>query len=294
MNPDGTFQIQLTKNRQNSSATWSRDGSKIAFQRGDSPSHVEIFVMNADGSGLAQLTNNASESSFNPTWSPDGTRIAFGRGADGATTSEIYVMNADGSEVVNLTRSGGFNASPAWSPDGLKIAFGSVRNGSSEDIWVMDTNGDNQTNLTSGFVVANDGSPSQERWPAWSPDSTRIAFYTNSDGCGGCATPFVFHIYLMNSNGTSPSALTTRTSVGDTTTQIFDFTPTWSPDGTKIAFASNRSGNGNDIYVMDADQAEDVLNGLNIPRNVSNLGAGHSPLRPSWGTAPPCVRKNCR
>ena len=78
--------------------------------------------MNADGSGLRNLTNSGSEDIM-PAWSPDGSQIAFESDRDDGN-HEIYVMNADGSNPRNLTNSGfSFNYSPAWSPDGSQIAF---------------------------------------------------------------------------------------------------------------------------------------------------------------------------
>src|SRR6266581_4100632 len=66
---------------------------RIAFARTVPGTHGEIFVMNPDGSGQANLTNNPARD-FDPAWSPDGTRIAFASERDG--NGDIFVMNADG------------------------------------------------------------------------------------------------------------------------------------------------------------------------------------------------------
>ena len=85
---------------------------KIAFVS-DRDGALEIYVMNADGSDLARLTDNsADDSSF--AWSTDGTRIAFASNRDG--NYEIYVMNADGSGQTNLTDNPAVDGGPAWSP----------------------------------------------------------------------------------------------------------------------------------------------------------------------------------
>lgn len=84
MNPDGTGQTQLTQSGYNSSAAWSPDGTKRAFQRSTNGGlHFEIYLVRADGTELTQLTSSATNSSFNPTCSPDGTKIAFANGTDG-------------------------------------------------------------------------------------------------------------------------------------------------------------------------------------------------------------------
>src|SRR5439155_12091092 len=86
----------------------------------------EIYVMNADGSGQVNLTNNPVDDAY-PVWSPDGSKIAFYTARDG--NYEVYVMNADGSGQVNLTNNAAADYYPAWSPDGSKILLDSGRNG---------------------------------------------------------------------------------------------------------------------------------------------------------------------
>src|SRR2546421_124121 len=87
--------------------------------------NIEVYVMNADGSGQTRLTSGPGNSLF-PSFSPDGSKIAFTSDRDG--DKEIYVMNADGSGQIRLTNSVGDDTYPTFSPDG-KIAFTSNRNG---------------------------------------------------------------------------------------------------------------------------------------------------------------------
>ena len=88
--------------------------SSIAFYT-DRDGNFEIYVMNANGTGQAPLTNNAGESeSFDPAWSPDGTRIAFGSNRDG--NAEIYVMNANGTGQTRLTNNAASDSAPNWGP----------------------------------------------------------------------------------------------------------------------------------------------------------------------------------
>jgi len=100
----------------------SPDGAKVAFTRG-----LDIWVMNADGSGQAAITGVEGPDSA-PAWSPDGTRLVFVSNRNvpgGATTGpELWVMNADGSGVRQLTQTApGSSLAPAWSPAGDRIAF---------------------------------------------------------------------------------------------------------------------------------------------------------------------------
>jgi dipeptidyl aminopeptidase/acylaminoacyl peptidase len=88
----------------------------------------DIYVANADGSGLKRLTTSPARE-FDPSWSPEGAKIAYRYQPGDDASAEIYVMGADGSAKTNLTRSPGQDHSPAWSPDGTKIAFASTRGG---------------------------------------------------------------------------------------------------------------------------------------------------------------------
>jgi len=133
---------------------------RIAFSGGPH-GHQDVYIVNADGTGLRQLTTDPA-ADFDPTWSPDGKRIAYRHETNGDSTAEIYVMNADGSHRRNLTRRAGQDHAPAWSPDGKKIAFASVRRGPSLAIWVMNTDGSHQRR-----VSKVDG-----EYPAWSPDGS--------------------------------------------------------------------------------------------------------------------------
>ena len=115
---DGSSVVPLagTGSGWNTRPSWSPDGTRIAFERWDwSTVDADIYVMNADGSGAVNLTNQPGFDT-EPAWAPDGT-LAFVRNGD------IWAMNADGSGATNLTANLGFESNPAWSPDGSKILF---------------------------------------------------------------------------------------------------------------------------------------------------------------------------
>ena len=112
INADGSDRRRLTRTDADDwGPVWAPHGQKIAFDRnGDGPNWVH--VVNADGSGLRQLTGkfNWSNFSWSPSWSPNGQRIAYGA-LDGIST-----INPDGSAKLRLA-SGAYGSSPSWSPD---------------------------------------------------------------------------------------------------------------------------------------------------------------------------------
>lgn len=117
---------------------------KIAFTRNPGNGNLQIWVMNHDGTGQTNLTNNANYYYSNPRWSPDGTKLAFTSNENNDGNFDIWVMNADGTDLQNLTNSTTHHESwPAWSPDGAKIAFSRSPIGGTTgaNLWIMDADG---------------------------------------------------------------------------------------------------------------------------------------------------------
>lgn len=175
-----------------------------------------LFVVNTDGTGLTQLTFEAADD-FLPSWSPDGARMAFVSNRD--EHSEVYVMNADGSSPLRLTFDGINEASPSWSPSSNKILFESDRSGPLM-IWSMTPAGDSLTPLISGSN------------PEWSPSGSKFLF--KRDG----------QVYVSTTaDGSSVHEITSDSA--------FHFQPRWSPDESRIAFATTRSGS-EEIWTVSA------------------------------------------
>lgn len=212
-------QINLTNNTGHDLLpTWSAAGDKIAFVSTRSGSS-EIYTMNSDGSNVVRVTNNFFLDTA-PTWSPDGSKVAFTSYRDG--NFDVYVANLDGTNQLRLTSGTSSHMSPSWSPDGTRIAFVGNTTGSPE-IFVMNADGTNVAQLTS---VGGAGGPD------WSSDGSKMAFDHAGD------------VYSIQLDG---AGLTNWTASSST-----EILPTWSPDGTKMTYASNAGGSW-DVYVLPLD-----------------------------------------
>ena len=258
-------------------APWQPLTGRIVLQ---ASSGGNIVTVNADGTQQATVGNG-----LDPAWSPDGKKIAVARWSE---PQGIYVMNADGSDARMIYQINGAK-SPTWSPDGAKIAFTwlyrqrvptfrgtPIAGFLGADYWrtsIVDVNTGNKTDLP----LDNDGFSFAPQWgpdgtivfkafrgigesteagpatlvtsdqvqtsPAWSPDGQRIALMVRRHDH--------WDIAVMNRDGSGLTALTGTGPVAGAKA-VDNVAPTWSPDGSRIAFLSNRSGEWR-VYVMNAD-----------------------------------------
>jgi len=150
MNPDGSDVVQLTDRLgYDGGAFYSPDGSQIVWRAhypepGSEeaedyvrllnegllrPGELEVYVMDADGSNVRQLTD-VGGANFAPYWHPDGDKILWSSNHEDPSGRdfEIYMINLDGTGVERVTYSEGFDGFPVFSPDGRYLVFGSNRN----------------------------------------------------------------------------------------------------------------------------------------------------------------------
>jgi len=146
MNSDGSSKHQITKSEgYDGGPVFSRDGKMIVWRANHpaspetekkyrelladnltSPMKMELFVADADGKNVRQITNFGC-ASFAPTFTPDGKKILFSSNkhdCDGRKF-ELYMVNPDGSGLEQVTDFGGFTSFPEFSPDGKKLVFAS-------------------------------------------------------------------------------------------------------------------------------------------------------------------------
>jgi Tol biopolymer transport system component len=161
IHPDGTGLTQLTQSpKWDELPTWSPDGSRIAFLR-----EGALYVVNADGTGIADVVDVKGVDPFQAQWSPDGTQLAF----DSLTGPDydIYVVNADGTGLTAIAHDPNLDEDwPVWSPDGTLIAYGATNdlsglNDGTWDLYVMRPGGTNVQRLT------KDGGLGQEFDISW-------------------------------------------------------------------------------------------------------------------------------
>ena len=203
---------------------WSPDGREIAFAS-ERDGGSNIYIMDADGANPHPITSASVVGE--PDWSPDGSKIVYTDWSSGPGV--ITVMNSDGSNPDPLTDPGHDNGAPAWSPDGSEIAFMSWRDGIDPEIYVMDADGSNETNLTHNGGIG-------EWWPAWSPDSSKLSFTSDRDGN--------LEVYVADIANKVLSNVDRHTFDGAQSNAS-----SWSPDGQEIAYFHHAP---NQIHVVTA------------------------------------------
>jgi Tol biopolymer transport system component len=274
VDPDGTDRLRLTDTgprRATDFPSWSPDAKHILFARfrpNFSNDHSRIWIMKADGSHERRVASDKPGfRDYAPEYTPDQSEIVFARCQPHDGVCAIWKMHADGTHKEALTpyvhsnENEHVDFAPAVSPDGTQVAFGRFfSDGVVSRVFVMDLDGANPHAITPRVLEAFA--------PDWSPDGQRIAFGTNSNrtGSGG---------YTIAANGTDVQQLTP---------DIFphnDFFFTYSPQGDRLAFVSDRNYDDGcclDLFTVAAGGGSGQL----VDVGLSNPGV----LNPDWGTAP--------
>jgi TolB protein len=140
-------------------ADWSPVGDRIAFAMAvDQPDAYEVFIMDANGANVRQLTRGLPGIGGSLDWSPDGKKLLIYAGVAG--DKNIFMIDVDAETAVQLTN-GGNNAACSFSPDGQWIAFNSLRNNDQADIFIMRLDGSDVRQVTTN--------PEPDWQPQWEP-----------------------------------------------------------------------------------------------------------------------------
>ncbi|MDQ4024093.1 MAG: DPP IV N-terminal domain-containing protein, partial [Actinomycetota bacterium] len=211
---------------------WSPDGRKIAFDGGGYDSN--LYVVGASGRGLDKIVDQGDGyASFTPDWSSDGRRIAFETEDLGDETFDVYSVSSGGGEVDALTSSEAGRFHPRHSPDGELIAVEGNTDEYHKRVYLIPPSGDGEVELMPGHIAYA---------PSWSPSSQWVAIAASPEP----ATRFDAHteVFLVHRSGHGATQLTSDGGAKST--------PRWSPDGTRVLFVRDDSGN-RDLWIVDAD-----------------------------------------
>ena len=230
--------LQLTNNDvDDADPDYSPDGQYIAFYSGDN-SASSVFMMPGSGGEQMRLTSD-TERAIVPVWSPDGSEIYFQKSVNGSW--EFHAVRVDDKSTRKVSSMPGDHLSITFFPDSDRLLFSHVQPGESHDVplrlYSMNTDGSDIQ-----AFMAHAGGDSN---PQFSPDGSRIVFNALRD--------LNYEIYIMDSDSGNQRRLT-----HDNTPELsFDFPtidgqPTWSPDGSAIAFTSGRKGEF-DIYLINPE-----------------------------------------
>lgn len=198
-------------------ATWSPDGSRVAFLQGDA-----LDLAAPDGGNVQTLATGIVPplaDSTGPAWSPDGSALAIASG------STIEIVAADGSDTHIAFDEPGDNVDPSWSRDGTTIAFQRFASGR-WSIWLVAPDGTDAREATLGAATANN------RYPQWSPVDMRLAFLSDRSG--------QYALYTGTIDGPAQK-LVDAVNPGSPAR--------WSPDGSMLAVSSALECGRFGIYV---------------------------------------------
>lgn len=265
INPDGSRLSQLTSATA-SHPHWSPDGSEIAVDAEiDSPTQPSAVIINADTGARRDLTGTLGR--VCTVWSPDGSRLACNGDAEDPALAGVYtIRSSDGGGLTQVTDFSGIPGD--YSPDGRRLVLVGVDRNGVLRMFVVGLNGAGLRALTppSMTLFIEDGG-------SWSPNGKQITFSGHPDGEHRSA------LWVVHPDGSGLHEIDVADCGGAYTQKgsAGCFFPSWSPDGTRIAFDRVDPGTGQrNIFTARADGAA----------LVQVTHGAYNNEDPDWGTHP--------
>jgi TolB protein len=257
-----------------SGPVWAPGGRTLVFERNLpywGSDRMRLVAVSARGGPTRQLTSGPFDAM--PSISPNGRRIAFTRVVESvvAPTAALFTIDGRGKHLAPLL-SDGLDLSASWSPDGRTIAFSRLATAgtplSQATLYLADADGSNVRQLGAA--------PLHGVSPTWSPDGTKLAFVSFDDANDpACPPAFALcppsgELYVVRADGADLTRLTR--------TKADDEHPSWSPDGSRLAFASgfDLRSQGHAPWLMTIRVSDG---------HVARVGRFSGVLDPSWSPA---------
>jgi TolB protein len=227
--------VYITRTRADERApAWSHDGRQLAWLAIEGGAQT-LWLMNADGSQrhIVAQGQAADPSIAALAWAPDGTRIAY----TGLTDSRqgIYIVDVSSGEQLQLTADGISASAPSWSPDGTRLAFAwsPVAN---QEVYIVEIATITEPIASTNGLVRVTDNFMMDAMPAWSPDGSQIALFSDRDGDS--------NIYVYDLDSGSLRRITYNPTR--------ETAPSWTPDGSMLYYRSRRAGEWA-VYGVDAE-----------------------------------------
>ena len=237
-------------------------GKWIVFASTRDNEHSNLYMQRTDGAAVVQLTSQAADDAY-PAFSPDGKQIAFS--STRAGNWQIFVMDSDGKNVTQVTTGPMQAIHPSWSADGSRIVYSALGSKSNQwELWTINLQSNEKRMIGYGL------------FPAWSPDrqGDKIAFQRPRQR--GSRWFSLWTLELVNGEATRVTEVVLSSNAAI-------LSPSWSPDGRRLAFATvlepstdirSHSKGRTDVWVVNAD-------GTDRQRITDGTGTN---LTPFWGS----------